>query len=52
MDDPARVRADVAPGVDVGHHVVAQLTLVALGQFEIDVLDVRLELRHLFVGDP
>ena len=34
------VGADVAVGVDVGHHVVPQLPLVAVGRREVDVVDV------------
>ena len=44
VDDSPGLRAGVAKGVDVGHHVVAELALVVLGRVEIDVVDVRLEL--------
>ena len=48
------VGADVAVGVDVGHHVVPQLPLVARGRLEVDVVDVGLELGDLLavIGRP
>jgi hypothetical protein len=51
VQDPARRPAALAPGVHVGHHVVAQLALEALGQLEVHVLEVRAQLGELGVRD-
>ena len=51
VDDPARLGSGFAVGVDVGHHVVAQLALVALGGGEIDVVDVVAHLEEHGRGD-
>ncbi len=45
------VGADVAVGMDVGHDIVPQPPLVALGRREIDVVDMPLELRDLLRRD-
>ena len=41
----------IAEGVDVGHHVVAEATLVAAGRREVGVVQVRPHLRQRLLGD-
>ncbi len=51
MDDRPGVGAEVAVGVDVGHHIVPQFSLVTRGGVEVDVIDVGLELVDLLRRD-
>ena len=51
MDDRPGVGAEVAVSVDVGHHVVPQLSLVTFGGLEVDVVDVGPELFDLLRRD-
>ena len=51
VDDRPGLGALVAVGVDVGHHVVPQLSLVLGGRLEVDVVDVAAELLDLPGGD-
>ena len=51
MDDPARLWAEFAIGMDMAHHIVPQLFFLLFGQLEIDVGDVRLKLGNLLIGD-
>ena len=51
VDDALGIGAHVAVGVHVGHHVVAHALLVAAGRVVVDVVDVRLQLVHLRLGD-
>ncbi len=48
VDDAPGARTHVPVGVDVGHHVVAHPLLVPPGVFIVDILDVGLQLVHLF----
>jgi len=43
--------ADFAVGVDVAHHVVAQLLLLGLGIGKVDIVQVRSQLVQLGLGD-
>ena len=51
VDDRPGLGAQVAVGMDVGHHVVPQLPLVTRGRREVDVVHVGLELVDLLPGD-
>ena len=51
MDDAARVRADVAIGVNVRHDVVPHALLMPAGVVIVDVVDVLLHLIDLCLGD-
>ena len=51
VDDRPGLRADVAIGMDVGHHVVPQPPLVPFGRREIDRIDVLPQLGDLFLSD-
>ena len=51
VDDALGLRADLAERADMAHHVVPDLGLDAFGLLEVDVVEVRLHLRDLFVGD-
>jgi hypothetical protein len=51
MDDGASRGADVTIGMDVGHHVVAQLALVRSRGFEVDIVGMRFQLGDLFLRD-
>ena len=51
VDDRAGVGANVAVGVDVGHHVVPQFSLVLGRLGEIDIVDMRAQLVDLLFGD-
>ena len=50
VDDGHGLGAQLAVGVDVGHHVVAQLLLPLGGLLIVDVGDVGLQLVHLLLG--
>ena len=51
MDDAPRLRAGLAVGQHVRHHVVAHLVLVARGGVIVDVADMRAQLTQLLVRD-
>ena len=51
MDDPLRLGALHTIGVDVAHHIMANLLLPRLGNLVVDVVLVGLELGDLLVGD-
>ena len=51
VDDVAGGRGGVAEGVDVGHHVVAELALVLVGAGEVDVVEVGAQLLELLGAD-
>src|SRR5258708_319504 len=51
MNDPPRVGTLIAVDMDVGHHVVSQLALVALGGGEVDLVDMRAKLLDLVARD-
>ena len=51
MDDAPRLRAGLAVGQHVRHHVVSHLVLVARGGFIVDVKDMRAQLLELLVRD-
>ena len=51
VDDPRGGGGRLAVGVDVGHHVVADLLLPRRSRLIVDVGDVGLQLRHLLRGD-
>jgi len=51
MDNRPGLGTDFAVGVDVGHDVVPQTALVLFGGGEVDIVDMRLELRDLFGRD-
>ena len=51
MDDGHGLGAQLAVGVDMGHHVMAQLFLPLSGLFIVDVGNVGLQFLHLLPGD-
>ena len=51
MDDAARVRAQIAIGHHMRHHIVPHARLVLLRVLIVDVVYVRLHLVHLRLGD-
>ena len=51
VDDALGVRALLAVGVDVGHHVVAHFLFPGGGHVVVDIVRMRLQLSNLFVGD-
>ena len=51
VDDGPRLRASVTVRVNMGHHIVPELVLVALGCVEVDIVDVGTQLLDLFAGD-
>ncbi len=51
VDDRPGRGADVAVGMNVGHHVVPQPPLVPFGRREVDVVDVLLQLGDLLLAD-
>ena len=52
MEDAACSRSEVAPSVDVGHHVVAKAFFVFCGAVEIDAVDGAAEFLKLGLGNP
>ena len=51
VDDAGRLRALLAVGIDVAHHVVAHEALTRFGDLIIDVVGMRLELVNLLLRD-
>ena len=51
VDDRHGIGTGLADGVDMGHHIVAQLLLVLGGLLVVDVVQVGLHLRNLRLGN-
>ena len=51
MDDTAGVRALLAIGIDMRHHIVADFLFPLRGDFIVNVLRMGLQLRDLLVGN-
>ena len=51
MDDAGSLRALLAVGIHMAHHVVAHKALALFGDFIVDVLGVCLQLIDLFLRD-
>ena len=51
VDDASRLRALLAVGVDMAHHVVADYALARFGDLIVDVVGMRLELVDLLLRD-
>ena len=51
VDDAGGGGSGLAVGVDMGHHIVADFPLPLGGQLKVNILDMGLQLCHLFTGD-
>ena len=51
MNDAARLGAGVAVSMHMGHHIMPQLPLIAVGGGEVDVVDILPELLDLCGGN-